>query len=65
MARSKERTKGINLQRLMVEKELYRLPALLLIQLNRQMKLAQMLPPPYGAAPDSRSTKRNQRPTTD
>lgn len=62
MARSKERTKGINLQRLMVEKELYRLvrlPALLLIQLNRQMKLAQMLPPPYayGAAPDSRSTK--------
>lgn len=58
MARSKERTKG--LQRLMVEKELYRLvrlPALLLIQLNRQMKLAQMPPPPYGAAPDSRSTK--------
>jgi hypothetical protein len=29
----------------------------LLIQLNRQMKLAQMLPPPYGAAHDSRSTK--------
>jgi len=60
MARSKERTKGINLQRRMVSKELSRLarlPALLLIQLNRQMKLALMRPPPYGAAPDSRSTK--------